>query len=232
MSQSHFNVKIMCGRFSQAPRKPQQDAMKAKAPLPELMSAAYNVAPTQRAWVQIADAGWQALRWGLVPHWSKSTQPSGATINARIESVMEKPTFRDAVATRRCVVPADSFYEWRTEPGGRKVPYRILNTSGELLWLAGIWDHCATLPEDGRTFSVLTTEANADMALLHSRMPLLLDTPEKCQRWLAEGDQWRSLLEVPPAGLLRHYRVSEKLNKVDYDGPDLHDEVPEPLTLF
>ena len=154
----------------------------------------------------------------------------------------------------RPLVPADSFYEWRTEPGGRKLPCRILLSNNDLLMMAGIWDEWRQGDEVKRTFSIITTAPNREMAELHNRMPLFFEKNEAQARWLAPLSEAEvaEMLHPPADGLLRMYRVSEKLNapssapsavktlvgekasagKPNYDAADLHEEVADAWRLF
>jgi putative SOS response-associated peptidase YedK len=226
----------MCGRYSFAPKPKQLDAQLPDVQRPAELKTSYNIAPTHRAYVVTNDAPslLQTMEWGLVPHWSADGKNSGKLINARAEGIEEKPSFREPVQHHRCLVPADSFYEWRTEPGGRKAPYRIMPRNGDLLFLAGIWDEWQHGDERKRTFSIITTAANHDMTPLHDRMPAILATADMQQAWLAPLplNDVLALLHPAPDGMLALYRVSEKLNRPGYDEPSLHTEVPEQPTLF
>jgi putative SOS response-associated peptidase YedK len=221
----------MCGRYSLAPKKKQVDLSLEDTPLPAEVQEHYNIAPTHDA-VVLTDAGWKTMQWGLVPHWSADGANQGKLINARCETVFEKPSFRDAVRRRRCVVPADSFYEWRREPGGRKIPYRILSASGKLLYMAGIWE---TWHGEKNTFSILTTSANSDVCALHDRMPVFLCDEPSRKKWLDPETSENELLEMmqpAPAGYLTMYRVSERINAPGPDDAGLHEPVQENPTLF
>ena len=227
----------MCGRYSFAPSAKQLEAQMLDAQRPLALQISFNIAPTQEAYVVTYDAAaiWQRMAWGLVPRWSPDGKNKGQLINARAESIAEKPSFREPIRSRRCLVPADSFYEWSQVPGGRKVPHRILLANGELMWMAGIWDEW----EQGggaakRTFSIITTTPNREMAELHHRMPVILAEPAAQHQWLAEGElsELLPLLRPLPDGALRSYRVSEQLNKPGYDQPDVQDEVPGEWRLF
>ena len=221
----------MCGRYSLAPKKKQTDLSPEDTPLPPEVQEHYNIAPTQDA-VVLNSAGWKTMQWGLVPHWSADGANRGKLINARCETVFEKPSFRDAVRRRRCVVPADSFYEWRREPGGRKIPYRILSASGKLLYMAGIWE---TWHGEKNTFSILTTSANSDVCALHDRMPVFLCNEPSRKKWLDPETSENELLEMmqpAPAGYLTMYRVSERINAPGPDDVGLHEPVQENPTLF
>jgi len=226
----------MCGRYSFAPKPKQLDAQLRDVQRPAELRISFNIAPTHQAYVVANDASgkFQVMEWGLVPHWSTDGKNSGRLINARAEGIEEKPSFREPLRSRRCLVPADSFYEWRTEPGGRKAPYRILPENGDLLFMAGIWDEWRHGDEIKRTFSIITTVPNRELATLHDRMPALLPNPDVQRAWLSPlpVDELLALLRPAPDGALRLYRVSEKLNRPGYDEADLHQEVPEPPTLF
>jgi putative SOS response-associated peptidase YedK len=223
----------MCGRYSLAPKPAQKEALQLDAPLPPDWKPRYNIAPTQASWVLLRDPQphWESMGWGLVPAWSRDARDAGKRINARAETALEKPSFRDALLQRRCAVPADSFYEWRKEPDGRKLPYRILAADEGLLWMAGIWEMWG----GQRRFSILTTAPNREMAMLHDRMPLLLPSAAARAQWLSPahpGAALADMLQPPPDGLLRWYRVSESLNAIAHDAPDLHAEVPDVWRLF
>ena len=247
----------MCGRYSFAPTKKQADADELRRrDQPTAWKISFNIAPTHQAPVITNDQPnlLQAMTWGLVPHWSRDGANGGQLINARAEGIADKPSFREPIRSRRCLVPADSFYEWRTEPGGRKLPYRILLSNNDLLMMAGIWDEWRQGDEVKRTFSIITTAPNREMAELHNRMPLFFEKNEAQARWLAPLSEAEvAEMRHPPAdGLLRMYRVSEKLNapssapsavktlvgekasagKPNYDAADLHEEVADAWRLF
>lgn len=221
----------MCGRYSLAPKKKTADPSLEDTPaLPEVQEH-YNIAPTQATLV-LTDAGWKTMQWGLVPPWSADGLNQGKLINARSETVFEKPSFRDAVRRRRCLVPADSFYEWRREPGGRKIPYRIFPTGGGLFTMAGIWE---TWHGEKNTFSILTTSANEDVATLHDRMPVILRDAQSRKKWLdpeTSEKELQELMQPAPAGYLTMYRVSERINAPGPDDAGLHEQVLENPTLF
>ena len=227
----------MCGRYSFAPSKKQADSAELrKREQPANWKISFNIAPTQSALVVANDQPdlLQTMTWGLVPHWSRDGANSGNLINARAEGIEEKPSFRQPLHSRRCWVPADSFYEWRTAPNKKKLPYRILAENGDLLFLAGIWDEWKSGDERKRTFSIITTTPNQEMSELHNRMPVLLTSPEDRAHWLSDipVQEALALLHAPADGFLKLYRVSEKLNKPSYDEADLHEEVVEALRLF
>ncbi|GAB4500456.1 MAG: SOS response-associated peptidase [Saprospiraceae bacterium] len=226
----------MCGRYSFAPKPKQLDAQTRDMQRPVELKISFNIAPTHTAYVIANDLPkqLQTMEWGLVPHWSADGKNNGKLINARAEGIEEKPSFREPVHSKRCLVPADSFYEWRSEPGGRKIPYRIFPKNGDLLFMAGIWDEWKNGDEIKRTFSIITTIPNREMSALHNRMPVILPDKKVQQLWLSPLplDEALDLLKPATDDSLSMYRVSEKLNKPGYDEPDLHDVWPEQPTLF
>jgi putative SOS response-associated peptidase YedK len=146
------------------------------------------------------------LRWGLVPFWAKNPAIGYSTINARAEEAAAKPAYREAVKRRRCLVPADAFYEWQRQNAGTKQPYAIALKSGEPYAMAGLWERWQ--PREGaalETFTILTTVPNELMAPIHDRMPAILAVHDY-QRWLSPGDPAR-----PPMDLLRPFPAEEML---------------------
>jgi putative SOS response-associated peptidase YedK len=225
----------MCGRFSLVTTKEKLLQQLPLVEVPDALHVSYNVAPTQNAYVVTDEdpSHLQQLAWGLVPYWSDDGKNAGRLINARREGIETKPSFRVPIRKQRCLVPADSFYEWRKE-GRNKVPYRILLKNDNLMVFAGVWDEWRKDGRVLRSFSIITTDANADMAELHDRMPVLLTTAEQQRRWLESGDldEVLAILQTPPDHIIEKYRVSEKVNSVANDSPMLHSEVQEPPTLF
>jgi putative SOS response-associated peptidase YedK len=228
----------MCGRYSFAPQKKQTDADLKDKKLPADWKISFNIAPTHRALVLASDQKdcLQPMTWGLIPQWSRDGQNGGKNINARAEGILDKPSFQDPALHRHCIVPADSFYEWRTAPGRRKIPYRIFLNNGHLLWMAGIWDEWFTPKGDIiRSFSIITITPNKEMSELHTRMPVMLLTEAEREAWLTvpnEPETVLAQLHPPPDGILDRYRVSEKLNTPGVDNPALHERHEEELTLF
>lgn len=227
----------MCGRYSQV-YSFQQLEQQLQIPLSSAVSipANYNVAPTQEGMVLTNDEPniLQAFRWGLIPHWSRDSKQGARLINARREGIATKPSFRIPIRQRRCLVFADSFYEWRRS-GQQKLPYRILRTNDELLVMAGIWDIWEKSGQPVRTFSIVTTEPNAEMEGIHNRMPVLLLNVDMQQRWLQDLplEDTLELLQTPPDNVLKYYRVSQRVNSVRNNGAELHATVSDdPLTLF
>lgn len=227
----------MCGRYSFVPTKKQLDEQLPDVEIPPNLQLSFNIAPTHWAYVIGNDKPHilQKMVWGLVPHWSPDGAYSGKLINARAEGLLEKPSFRGPALHRHCLVPADSFYEWRTLPGKRKAPYRIRLRDGHLLLMAGIWEVWKNCNEQKRTFSIITTTPNAEVSALHNRMPVLLTTADAQKRWLETTDpeEIQALLKAPQDGIFELYRVSEKLNSAGTEGAELHEPVEDKdLTLF
>ncbi len=225
----------MCGRFSFATSKEKLQAQLGDIEPGSNLRINFNVAPTQHAYVVTNDVPnrLQYITWGLIPHWSNDGKNTGKLINARMEGIATKPSFRLPVRQRRCWVVADSFYEWRKE-GDRKIPYRILLKNGELMVMAGIWDVWYKGDYAVKSFAIITAPPNREMQAVHDRMPVLLTTRELQHRWLEdiETDEALMLLNTPPNDILNIYRVSEKVNSVINNSPELHEPVPEPPGLF
>jgi putative SOS response-associated peptidase YedK len=169
-----------------------------------------------------------ALQWGLIPHFTKDLMTARKPINARAETAPSSGMFRGALAARRCVVPADVFYEWRTMPDGMQ-PYAIARLDGSPLAFAGLWEGWRS-PEGEtlRTFAILTTSANGTMAQLHERMPVILE-PTDWPLWLAEADGNPAALMRPAADDVLHlWPVSRAVNAVRNNGPELLDRIDDP----
>ncbi len=225
----------MCGRFSLAVSKSVLQQQLPFLELSEEPEPSYNIAPTQQAWV-VVDGGRPRLVpmvWGLVPHWSQDGRNDGLLINARAEGIAAKPSFRIPFRQRRCLVPADSFYEWRKE-GRQKIPYRILRKDRRLLFFAGIWDVWEGAAAPLHTFSIITTEASREMSHLHNRMPVMLNNENDQRHWL-RSDRLEDLLllvRFPQDEVLDMYRVSTSVNSPAHNYPGLHEPVQEPPLLF
>ena len=216
----------MCGRFTLAAPAEQVAAQFQLPATPEL-SARYNIAPTQQVLgVRAADGGREAtfFRWGLVPSWAKDLSVGSRMINARAETVAEKPSFRAALRQRRCLIPADGFYEWQAREGGKQ-PYHITMADGGLFAMAGLYERWKS-PEGSwlESCTILTTEANELMRSLHDRMPVILP-PEHYDLWLDPGlhdaGPLEALLVPYPAEQMAAAPVSRGVNHVGNDGPEL-----------
>ena len=227
----------MCGRYSIV-----IDEAKLRAQFtrdltlpPDGVPTNYNVAPTQRGLVITNDRPDEVaqFRWGLVPFWAKDLKIGARMINARSEGIESKPSFRKPIRERRCLVVADSFYEWQRR-GGKKQPFRIKPADDRLLVMAGIWEQWT--PKDGDpapvfTYSVITGAPNAEMQPLHDRMPMLLLDADQQATWLANDTplpQVLELLQTPPDGTLDYYPVSPLVGNVRNNGAELHQPFTPP----
>jgi putative SOS response-associated peptidase YedK len=214
----------MCGRYTLASTADELvEAFDVPVPTFEL-TPRYNVAPSQLAPVVAEDRHGRRLgmlTWGFVPR--AAADVGSAIINARSESVADKPSFRDAFARRRCLIPADGFYEWKAS-GGAKVPYWIHPRAGGLLSFAGIWETWSRGDAEQRHgFAILTRDANEDVAMVHDRMPVIVGADDRAA-WLDRGTAPGLLLDLlraaPPAALA-HHEVSRRVNRPSEDGAEL-----------
>jgi len=219
----------MCGRYFQQ-RGPAAVAryFETVNPLPNI-AASWNRAPTQDALVvrrhpETGARHLDALRWGLVPRWAKDASGAAKMINARSESIAEKPAFREAFRKRRCIVTADGFYEWRTE-GKAKQPFAVAMADGAPMALAGLWE--GWRGPDGsilRSCTIVTGAANAKLAPLHQRMPMILPRAA-WPAWLGEvpADEAAllALLQPCPPEAVLAWPVSPRVNKVAENDPAL-----------
>lgn len=218
----------MCGRFTQQRPTSELAEIFGAEDLAADDGGHYNVAPTDEAAVVVERGERRAVtrfRWGLIPHWATDARIAGRTFNARAETAAEMPAFRDAFRRRRCIVPVDSFYEWRRE-GTLRQPFRIVRADGRPLALAGLWAgwRDPATGEVRRTFTIVTTRANEAIADLHDRMPVVL-RPESWATWLdtARTDlgEIHGLLVPTDDEPLAIYPVVRLVNNVRNDGPEL-----------
>ena len=175
------------------------------------------------------------LWWGLIPHWCKDADGGRKPINAKAETVATLPSFRDAYKRRRCLVPIDNFFEWKAIKGVKpKQPYAVGMESGEPFALAGIWENWQR-PETGewvRTFAVITTTANELVGDIHDRMPVIIP-PESYDRWLSTLDpDPRDLLVPYPAGPMRIWPISTRVNKPANDDASILDRADQPVGII
>ena len=224
----------MCGRFASYLPPDAIHALFGTAGAVPNLAPSWNVAPTQDAAVirlhpQTGQRRLDLLRWGLLPSWTKDLKQARKPINARSETAAGSSMFRDALASRRCLVPADAFYEWKAMPDGKQ-PYAIARTDAAPLAFAGVWERWRDAAgEVVRTFAILTTSANATMRQLHERMPVILEAAD-WPAWLGEveGDP-QALLRPAADTVLRLWPVSRAVNNVRNNGPELLDRVCNPL---
>ena len=224
----------MCGRFTQRCTWPEVQAFLDLIGPPVNLGPRYNVAPGQDVAAVRSDGDGRRLsmlRWGLIPGWARDANIGYKLINARAETVGTKPAFRDAYRNRRCLIPADGFYEW-TRQGAARQPWLIGLKGGALFALAGLWERW-TVPEESvlkgpgeaiETCAILTTAANEAVARVHDRMPVILP-PEAFEPWLA-GESV-ALGPCPPEGMTVH-PVSTLVNKPSNDDPRCVEPVTAP----
>jgi putative SOS response-associated peptidase YedK len=230
----------MCGRFvSASPPDELARYFGAEENSGSDLEPNFNVAPTREVYAVRAVEGHReltTLRWGLIPFWAKDVKVGAKMINARSETVLDKPAFRRAIRRRRCLIPADGFYEWAKVPGHKKKqPYYIHRADGEPVVFAGMWERWRSDDDDDRTLvescTILTCGPNETMATIHNRMPVLLP-PSVWDDWLADTDDVEALAEllVPaPDDLLTLRPVTPTVNSVRNNGPELLERDPEPL---
>jgi putative SOS response-associated peptidase YedK len=227
----------MCGRYSLTT---PVEGLRRLFEVPELPNLAprYNIAPSQDApVVRLGQDGRRSLvlmRWGLIPSWAKEAKIGYRMINARAETVAEKPAFRAAFGRRRCLVAADGFYEWRTE-GRAKQPYRITLEDGGPFAFAGLWERWRS-PEGEiiESFTIVVTEANQHLRPIHDRMPVILD-PADHDAWLDVAaelpDRALALLKPFPGERLSIYPVSARVNSPKHEGADVARMAAQPRLL-
>lgn len=230
----------MCGRYSLAAPDPAQ--IRARFPVGESVDIRrrFNVAPTDEVLAVTTDregaARGELLRWGLVPSWAGSPKLGAKLINARLETVAEKPAFRNAFARFRCLIVADGFYEWRRHGDGPKRPFHITRDDGEPFSFAGLWSIWHGPAEQTlRTCTIITRPANETIASLHDRMPVIL-APEDEPDWLDTATPSGALAEILsglPAARTRLTEVGTAVNDARHDEPDCLDPPPgEPQTAL
>jgi putative SOS response-associated peptidase YedK len=231
----------MCGRYATTRSSADLSALFEAVDDTGGLSPDYNVAPTDPVpIVRISSAGSRTLsvaRWGLVPPWAKDARGAARMINARAETIAASSAYAPSFARRRCLVPADGWYEWVRLDGARKQAYFMTPGDGGVLAFAGVWSVWGRGEDRLLTCSIVTTAAVGDLVLVHDRMPLVLP-PERWADWLGRGSA-EHLLVRPPDGLVAGLEirpVSAAVGDVRVDGPELIARVTAPapadLTLF
>jgi len=218
----------MCGRYTlQASPEELARQFSVEVEDPSLFKPRYNIAPSQNVAVvrlkpDTSQRELVRLRWGLIPSWSKDPKIAYSTINAKAETVAEKPAFRSAFRKRRCLIPADGFYEWQKQ-GRQKQPIYICLRDRRPFAFAGLWEHWE--PKYGEPIescTIITTEPNELMKPVHNRMPVIL-APEKYDLWIdpaaQQMDSLQALLKPYPAEEMEGYPVSKMVNNPRFDAP-------------
>ena len=213
----------MCGRFAITLPSDAMAQLFAASPANDLPAVPnFNVCPTTGIHVVMSDEDSRKLvkmRWGFIPHWYKKPNGGPLLINARAETIAEKPAFRAACRERRCLIPISGFYEWTRLEDGTRLPWYI--HADEPLALASIWQDWENDEEQHRSCAIVTTGANDAMGKIHHRMPVIVPQ-EKWGLWLGEeGKGAARLMQAAPEDLLHFYRVDPKVNSNRASGPDL-----------
>lgn len=217
----------MCGRFALIKLIDFVQLHPWIAPPDDVPSARYNIAPWQPVSAALNEAHPKLSRllWGLVPSWAKDLSMGARMINARAETLAEKPSFRTSLRRRRCLIPADGFYEWRREADGKtRTPMYIRMRDGRPFAFAGLWDQWQS--PDGssvRSCTIITTRPNELVGQIHDRMPVIFSDDESCRRWLTPGEadarEMQELLAPCPAEQMEAYSVSRAVNSPRNDTP-------------
>jgi putative SOS response-associated peptidase YedK len=220
----------MCGRYSFAPDLKIVNEHYDISVNDGDLTPNYNCAPSQLLPVITNDKsiGFNFFRWGLIPFWAKDISIGNKFINARSETILEKPSFRNAFRQRRCLVPADAFYEWKQEVK-EKIPYRIFLKNQNIFSMAGIWEKCK-LP-NGETifsFAIITTQPNTLMTKIHNRMPVILDKKGE-DLWINNTDEKEltNLLKPFPAEQMTAYRISNLVNSPRNNSPKIIEPIAD-----
>ena len=224
----------MCGRFTLTIDPYHLQEAFPWAVIPNDLSPRYNIAPSQMVAVipNTGDNKVSMYKWGLIPSWSKDPSIGDRMINARAESLAEKPSFRNAYRRRRCLILADGFYEWKQNPGMKsKQPIYIRLKDDQPFAFAGLWELWNS--PDGseiRSCTIITTQPNALLEPIHNRMPVILP-PDAYKLWNAPDDrqpaQLNDLLVSYPADEMIAFPISKMVNSPDYDAPDVIKPVGE-----
>jgi putative SOS response-associated peptidase YedK len=231
----------MCGRYSLTRREAElveRFGIEQLICESEKLAPRFNIAPSQLVPVIINKEGHRVLcqfKWGLIPFWAKDLKKNKPVINARSESVAEKPFFKQALLKRRCLIPADGFYEWKHQ-NKNKIPMYIHVNDRELFAFAGLWDEWTS--PDGeviRTCTIITTEANNSVAPVHDRMPVIVRAEHEAL-WLdpdiREVTQLTPVLAALPDEAIKMYQVSPRVNSPSQDLPELVEPVPTQSSVW
>ena len=232
----------MCGRFASTTPPDQLAKYFGAEPVDEILAdpaADYNVAPTKAVYTVYEDGGVRRLdrfHWGLVPFWAKDPKIGSRMINARAETLAEKNSYKRPFANRRCIIPADGFYEWKQVEGQKKrQPVYMSRVDGEPFAFAGLWEvwkdrnhtDADGAPLELRSCTIITGDPNEKVAEVHDRMPVMLP-PDAWNEWLDRDnhdiDALQGLLVPAPAQLIRLHPVSTDVNNVRNNGPELIEE--------
>ena len=219
----------MCGRYTLKAGGRELSDLFGLSEEPEMIEPRYNIAPTQQIPVVLEDSSngdrtLEMMHWGLIPSWAKDPSVGARMINARAETVSEKPSYRSAFKRRRCLIVADGFYEWKKTADGKQ-PYYLRLGSGDPFGFAGLWESWSMDGgEEMRSATIITTEPNEVAAEIHNRMPVILP-PDLYDAWLEPDNEDReellSMLAPYPAEEMEAYPVSKRVNRPANDEPSV-----------
>ena len=224
----------MCGRFTlTAPYDVIYDYFAIEDQMPQsVFKPRYNIAPSQDIAVvmKLPDPPSRHLammHWGLIPHWARDKKIAYKMINAKVETLAEKPSYRTAYKKRRCLIPADGYYEWK-QLKDRKQPYYIQYHHHDLFAFAGLWEHWQGDQEDIYSCTIITTDADNKVGKIHNRMPLIMN-PDYYEQWLDPENQDTASLKdclVTDTSDIEFYPVSTIVNSPKNEGQDLIQKIP------
>ena len=232
----------VCGRYAAAKDAAELAGWFRAEQMPVVeLPARYNLTPTSEAYIVVNEDGERVIetaRWGLIPSWSKDATRASRMINARVETVAEKPAYRAAFRRRRCLVPADGYYEWQAGVGARtpKQPFYIHRADGRPLAMAGLFEDWQGPTGPVRTFTVLTRDAVGSLGRIHDRMPVVVDE-DGWEGWLDPSSTQEAVASVLEEALLagddrlEAYPVSTRVNKATNEGPELRTPIGPPVPV-
>ena len=216
----------MCGRFVRTIDLREAGEVFRAALIESDLKASFNIAPKQLIAVILEEGKRKivSMQWGLIPHWAKDPKIGYKMINARVETITEKPSYREAFKKRRRLIIANGFYEWKTGPGGAKTPVYIFLKDNKTFGMAGIYETWKSpVGEAISTCSIITTEANEFMKPIHTRMPVIVD-PEEYDQWLdpnsSDPEKLMKILKPFPSEKMQNHYVSSAINSPYHNAED------------
>jgi len=218
----------MCGRFSLSVKTDQLEKLLPGKliKIPEVLTNRYNIAPTQYISALTNDNTNELnrLKWGLIPSWAKDDTLASKMINARAETIFEKPSFKNLIVRRRCLIPASGYYEWKIDPNSKgKIPYYIKNSKDEMFTFAALWDSWKNKENQIiNSATIITCEPNEKLANIHNRMPVIID-PDDRINWLGKNltkEAITKLLIPANSCIFDIYQVDERVNFPAFDSEE------------
>jgi len=222
----------MCGRFSNSLTKDKMKKYMPNVKISDSIQTNYNIAPSHFTSIITNQKPYSLtqMRWGFLPY---GRTEGNLLINSRCETIFEKPTFKYAIRERRCLIVADSFYEWK-KIGKDKIPYRVKLADSDCMIFAGIYNEWLVNGTQFSGFVIVTTEPNLEMGKVHNRAPVILTNESDQMSWISDISSKEIIKLTQPLddNLLLIYKVSNRVNKPVNNSVDLHMEIPEQPTLF